>query len=177
MSEENSLTSLELVILESDPAGLWIRVALVQAFSDPVSPPQQRGWHLVANYLSPGGGMPMTCLSLTLVGPGSPERPLPGGLAAPANRGFWLAFVECTEAWTELLQSRGAQGSSCHKVEQGWTFLNYSRNVSCVFFRVGRLKQPFLAAVWPSPSFANYRWAGWLQATALECDRSHCTSW
>lgn len=34
------------------------------------------------------------------------------------------------EAWAELLQSRGALGSSCHKLEQGWTFLNYGRNVS-----------------------------------------------
>lgn len=130
MSEENSLTSLEPGNPGVRPCWALDKVALVQAFSDPVSPPQQRGWHLVANYLSQGGGMPMTCLPLTLVGPGSPERPLPGGLAAPANRGFWLAFVECMEAWTELLQSRGAQGSSCHKVEQGWTFLNYGRNVS-----------------------------------------------
>lgn len=30
----------------------------------------------------------MTCLPLTPVEPGSTERPLPGGLAAPAQDGF-----------------------------------------------------------------------------------------
>lgn len=45
----------------------------------------------------------------------------------------------------------------------------------CVLFGVGRLKQPFLAAVWPSPFSANAK--GWVApGHTLECARSHCTS-